>query len=156
MNLVTISLDNLHTTDATQFERGVVITNGNCALVTKSDHSIFNCDSKSIRFNDILCLPTITKNLLSIHKLCKDNDFMVVLYVNDVCVKECTTKEDVVTGGIHNGLYRLELDVHFHSQVNTLEKASLTLWHEWLGHGYERKVRSMIDQYNLPISSLKF
>lgn len=65
--------------------------------------------NKFLHLKNILCVPKITKNLLSISKFTRDND-VVVEFLSDCCfVKDKATRIVLLKGALKDGLYQLQL-----------------------------------------------
>lgn len=106
-NHVTTSIDNIQEEDKASSGRSVAITNGKHLAVTNNGHSILNSQSKSLLLTEILCVPEVEKNLMSIYKVCKDNNVRFIF---------------------------INLTDHGSANINSVVKASLTLWHHRFGH----------------------
>lgn len=93
--------------------------------------------------NDILHCPSISKNLLSINKLCRDNPYYVQFDDTSIFIKDRRSNDLVVEGYAQNGLYRLDLDDRkVSAEVNFAEKVLMQLCHRLLGFnpkGYDFK-----------------
>lgn len=62
---------------------------------------------KSLNLHDILYVPNITKNLLSVSKLAADNNILVEFDKNWCFVKDKLTGKEVLKGILKDGLYQL-------------------------------------------------
>lgn len=51
------------------------------------------------------CVPNITKNLVSVHQFCEDNQVYFIFHSHGFSVKDCTTETILLTRHTHNGLY---------------------------------------------------
>lgn len=58
----------------------------------------------------LLHVPGITKNLLSVSKFTKDNQVMVEFYPTQCQVRDLKTKKILLSGSVHDGLYKLHLN----------------------------------------------
>lgn len=89
-----------------------------------------------IDFLDVLVVPHITKNLLSLNKLTTDLPIDVIFTDNSFVVQNRKTKDPIATGRHENSLYILERGQS--ALITTLNnsklRASYELWHERLGH----------------------
>lgn len=56
---------------------------------------------------NILHVPEIKKKLLSVKKLCDDNNIIVSFDLSSVSIKDRTTSENMLIGGVVDGLYQL-------------------------------------------------
>ena len=65
----------------------------------------------SLLLHDILHVPKITKNLLSISQFTKDNDVIVEFNSEFCMIKDKKTRKVLLQGGLKNGLYQLDLSI---------------------------------------------
>ncbi|XP_031273202.1 topoisomerase I damage affected protein 7-like [Pistacia vera] len=82
--------------------------------------------SKCLHLRNVLCVPKITKNLLSISRFTKDNQ-VIVEFGSDCCVvKDKATKAVLLQGGLKAGLYQLRIPSCFSSGYTSggLEKSA--------------------------------
>lgn len=75
--------------------------------------------------NNVLLAPTIKKNLLSVRHLCKDSPVKVVFDDKFISIKDRETDEVLVTDGVKEGLWYVELKDT--SSANLVEKPTLSL-----------------------------
>ena len=64
---------------------------------------------KPLKLKNILLVPSITKNLISISKFALENDVIVEFNANCCYVKDNQSKEVLLQGTLKNGLYQLNL-----------------------------------------------
>ena len=70
-------------------------------------HISFHSNSDHFKLNNILHVPSITKNLLSIHKFTLDNNLYVEFYPNFCMVKDIHTHQLLMKREHKDGLYLL-------------------------------------------------
>ena len=68
--------------------------------------------SKPITLTKILHVPQVTKNLLSISRVTKDNPVTVEFNSNSCLVKDNQTKQVLLRGDVEDGLYKLRVNAH--------------------------------------------
>lgn len=85
---------------------------------------------KSIKLKDVLTVSSSLKNLLSIKKLCDDNNVWVGFNYDKVQVQDRGSNKLLLEGG----LYKLPTMETKNLEVLGVEKASMDLWHHHLGH----------------------
>ncbi|KAH9763606.1 retrovirus-related pol polyprotein from transposon RE1 [Citrus sinensis] len=84
---------------------GLCITHTGCAVL-RMQRSVNDFE---LKLNNIILVPKITKNLISISKLTRDND-VVIEFTNDFCfVKDKVRNLIILQGKAEKGLYRLLL-----------------------------------------------
>ncbi|KAJ9566905.1 hypothetical protein OSB04_002871 [Centaurea solstitialis] len=118
---------------------------GNDSLLVGNDNSvpIFHIGSskiyspnKTFNLTDILHVPQLKQNLLSVQKFCLDNNVFFEFHSSYFVVKDESTQTTLLTGPSEQGLYSIRLP-----QLNSLPKiafttvrASSNIWHQRLGH----------------------
>ncbi|KAG8500663.1 hypothetical protein CXB51_002624 [Gossypium anomalum] len=73
---------------------------GTCVLPTQS---------KLLRLSDVLCVPRIRKNLMSVSQFARDNNVYFEFHPTYCVVKDIVTRETLLKGHIHDGLYQFSL-----------------------------------------------
>lgn len=131
----------------------VQITNGNQIPLMHSSSSKFSVGSSRLLLKNILHVPTMKRNLLSIKKLCDDNGLSVTFDSSCVFVKDWKTNEQLITRGVADGLYQLELGNKSLLSINLGIKVPVSTWHAQLKHYNERMTKDLVQEFNLPISS---
>uniref|UniRef100_A0A803Q3J9 Integrase catalytic domain-containing protein n=1 Tax=Cannabis sativa TaxID=3483 RepID=A0A803Q3J9_CANSA len=110
-NHLTVDAQQLTTSADYKGKAKVVVGNGaSIPILHVGSNSIStHSPNKSLLLKDILHVPSITQNLLSISQFTKDNN--VVLQFDSVCclIKGKTTKQVLLRGSLSNGLYKLEV-----------------------------------------------
>lgn len=80
--------------------------------------------------NEILHTPAICKKLLSIRRICKDNAVNIEFDDNFVFVKDRRTNAILLTRGIRDGLYHLDLK----QLPSTNMEVSASIWRSRLAN----------------------
>uniref|UniRef100_A0A803PYD1 Retrovirus-related Pol polyprotein from transposon RE1 n=1 Tax=Cannabis sativa TaxID=3483 RepID=A0A803PYD1_CANSA len=103
-------------------------------------------DSKCLILKDLLHVPSITKNLISISSLTSDNDVSVEFFSDFCCVKDQTTGKVVLQETLKDGLYQFPSQTvnNISRDTNKLFSGSVSqsksfislkdTWHRRLGH----------------------
>ncbi|GAB2285419.1 hypothetical protein Dimus_039704 [Dionaea muscipula] len=101
--------------------------------------------SHPLKTTNVLLVPHITKNLLSISKLTRKNNCSVTFSSSGFTIQDLTARTVVEVGRCEKGLYIL--DRGHHGLLSRLSKtnvcASSVLWHARLGHPSPRIVSSL-------------
>ena len=126
------------------------VGNGQGLHISATGSSKFHTNSAHFKLNDILHVPLITKNLLSIHKFTSDNNVYVEFYPNFCMVKDMQTHRLLMRGEHKDGLYLLHFLQNRSSYIG--EKASPDTWHNRLGHPHFRVLQNILNKYGLPIT----
>lgn len=61
-------------------------------------HAHLVCASRTLRLQNLLCVPHFEKNLISIKKLCEDNNVSVEFFLNTFFVKDLDSKITILMG----------------------------------------------------------
>lgn len=134
-----------------------------------------NLTRSTMNLNHILCVPQITKNLLSINKLTKDNPVFIEFYLDRCIVKDLTLKKELLQGRTNDGLYRIEVhqphttpsattnqSISNHSSTSSspglyfqsllaksVSNSKVDLWHRRLGHLNYNVLKYMLSKENV-------
>ena len=107
--------------------------------------------NKNLHLKDVLRVPSVTRNLLSVHKLTYDNHAFCEFHPFDLFVKDRATRDVLLSGQLCHGLYRL--DPPGGAQVFSGVRVSPSQWHARLGHPATPIVRHVLSRHELPIMS---
>jgi len=105
--------------------------------------------------NQLLHVPHIIKNLLSISKFALDNNVFLKFYSNVCYVKKQETKEILLQGSLKDGLYVFDDFVPLSQcSANTSSVQSLpqtfTLCHHHFGHEHANIIHRILKHCNVP------
>lgn len=117
--------------------------------IGSSSLSISNC---TFFLNDILHVPSFSKNLLSLSKLLCDNSLLIEFYSTSCIIKERHTLRVLLQATIVNGLYMLP---SYSPQAFFGERVSADLWHKRLGHPSPSTTSRILHSFTLPCTSKK-
>ncbi|KAJ6866233.1 Retrovirus-related Pol polyprotein from transposon TNT 1-94 [Populus alba x Populus x berolinensis] len=111
----------------------VVIGNGSSLPIVGIGDSFIKQNNTKLPINDVLLVPELTKNLLSISQLTKQFPVNCEFSDVDFCVKERKTGQPLITGRRKGDLYVLHNspELHFSYRFKT---GSAEVWHQRLGH----------------------
>lgn len=102
--------------------------------------------SSSVAFRNVLHVPDITKNLVSISQFLKDNNVVIEFYATYCLVKDLSSRKVLLRGVLRQGLYQLDLrhisgrspPVNGVFSCNVVSTSVVNnnhmLWHNRLGH----------------------
>lgn len=92
-------------------------------------------DGSSCVLRDLLLVPSATRNLISINRLCRDNNVCASFDAQKVRIHDLDTKKIVLEGGVRGGLYELPMRTKgSRGWINSCEKLDHFRWHCRLGH----------------------
>lgn len=146
----------------------LLMGNGTLAVISSIGTAILPTQYKSLRLSNVLCVPSIQKNLLSVSQLARDNGVYFEFHPTYCVIKDMVTREILLTGSIHDGLYQFSVPVVStppttapfvaHSQVShTVSNSSVfALWHNRLGHPSTSVVKTILNKCNVVSSKNSF
>ena len=82
-----------------------MIGNGTGLPITYTGSTKIPLSSRPLTLNNILCVPSMKRNLISVNKLCKTNNVMVQMCPYEFQVKDLRTGETLVNGKASKGVY---------------------------------------------------
>lgn len=98
-----------------------------------------SCD---LTMANVLCIPDLALNLLSVSKIC-NNGYRVV-FMKDACEVRSQSNELVVVGREAGGLYKLCL-VNKEVSCAAKEADDMVLWHRRMGHLHHQSLKQLRD-----------
>ncbi|XP_010474349.1 PREDICTED: uncharacterized protein LOC104753857 [Camelina sativa] len=87
----------------------IMIGNGTGLPVTHTGSVSFPSHSKPLQLQNVLCVPEMRRNLISVNKFCKTNNVMVHLCPFDFQVKDLHTGITLLNGKANEGVYEWPL-----------------------------------------------
>ncbi|GAB2283786.1 hypothetical protein Dimus_039626 [Dionaea muscipula] len=161
---ITSDLENLAIHSEYNDGAEVTVGNGNTASITHSGLATLNANNHSFHLNNVLCAPTIQRNLISVSQFCAQNNTFIEFFPDSFLVKDLTTGASLVRGRSKDNLYEwpsnsssfqaqqqrsspLANTAHCPSPATTADS-----WHHRLGHPSSRVLRQTITFNNLPMS----
>lgn len=105
----------------------------------------------SLKLNNVLVVPAMTKNVISLSQLCKDNPVSITFSSNFFSIKEHKLKNTLFQGHTDQGVYMVK-SVPPHTYA--VSKSSSLAWHHRLGHPSLHVFKQLISRQNLNVSSL--
>jgi hypothetical protein len=121
--------------------------------------------STSFILQNVLHVPTITHNLLSVQKFTSDTNTFIEFHPKLFNVKDQVTRRTLLQGPSRNGLYPFPPSVHRLIKRNVFNKrvasphafigtrVSIPVWHSRLGHPAFRLVSRIVSRFGLPVRS---
>jgi histone deacetylase 1/2 len=125
--------------------------NGAGMHVSHVGQSTIHTLSRSLKLNNVIHVPSSTKNLVSIHHLATDNNVFLEFHLDFFCIKDQDTKNTLLRGPCWRGLYPLTSATTM-KQAFGVNKPSFDWWHNRLGHPAMPIVERVLKNFNLPYS----
>ncbi|KAG8490495.1 hypothetical protein CXB51_013610 [Gossypium anomalum] len=86
----------------------LLMGDGTPAPISSIDTCVLPTQSKVLRLSDVLCVPRIHKNLMSVSQFARDNNVYFEFHPTYFVVKDIVTWETLLKGHIHDGITQLE------------------------------------------------
>ncbi|KAG8492139.1 hypothetical protein CXB51_015694 [Gossypium anomalum] len=114
---------------------------------------------KLLRLSNVLCVPSIRKNLLSVSQFAKDNEVFFEFHPTYCVIKDIKTKDTLLKGHIRDGLYHFPVSAVdpfvAHAKLQNkpvdcpVDYPVFALWHSRLGYPSSTIVRSVLQKCNI-------
>ncbi|KAM1004535.1 hypothetical protein ACFX2C_004724 [Malus domestica] len=110
---------------------------------------------KPLHLNSVLYVPRLSQNLLSVHKLCLDNNCWLIYDAFCFWIQDKAIGRILFNGHCSNGLYPIPLPVSYRSSLPKVHAAFLgqhvssSLWHSRLGHPSNSIVSAILRKCNV-------
>ncbi|KAJ1701542.1 hypothetical protein LUZ63_001321 [Rhynchospora breviuscula] len=131
---VTADINNLSSSQSYTGPDAVHIGNGMGLPISHIGTAHLHTSGKTLRLTNVLHVPSITKNLLSVSQLAHDNEVIIEFSSQNCVVKEQGTHKILLHGILNNGLYQIVCNSSQHQALQVSTAASSTLWHYRLAH----------------------
>ncbi|KAL4325113.1 hypothetical protein GQ457_11G022720 [Hibiscus cannabinus] len=96
----------------------LTVGNGVSLPILRVGDSVLNSSSRTLRLHNVLHVPSITKNLISVSKLARDNNVFLEFHARSCLVRDEDTKAVLMTGDVVDGLYRFDSSASCFSNSN--------------------------------------
>lgn len=83
----------------------VSVGNGAGLQISHIGSNSITTPSTHFHLNNMLCVPNISTNLISVHRFANDNNCMYIFYASGFCIKDKATRKMLFRGQSENGLY---------------------------------------------------
>ena len=134
---VTSDLNNLSLHQPYEGPDDIVIGDGTGLSITHTGSSTLTSPSTTFNLSNVLCVPTMQQNLISVSQFCNSNKTSIEFFPSHFVVKDLTTGATLAHGRRRNNVYEWPTtlgvaSVTKHACVSL--KASPEDWHNRLGH----------------------
>lgn len=128
----------------------VHVANGQGLSISHIGHS--SLAGSSLKLKNILHVPHISKDLLSVYRLVHDNYVFVEFHRDFFCVKDKATRRTLLHGRSRDGLYPIPVSrASSSSSTHTCSsvQATSSRWHQRLGHPTSNVVQAIVKNNEL-------
>ncbi|GMI72814.1 hypothetical protein HRI_000950700 [Hibiscus trionum] len=151
----------------------VSVANGMTVPISKIGEASLNSRTRPLFLNNLLHVPTIKKNLMSVSQFTKDNNVSIEFYPSSCVVKDLETQQMILQGLESDGLYKFipdqdgsdfsffdknngsvpSLDEHNVCAVSSVD--SFELWHRRIGHMSSENLVKLLKSCNISVDCNK-
>jgi len=134
------------------------VGNGSGLSITHKGSATLSISRTQFLLQNLLLVPDICKNLLSVSKFSRDNNVFFEFHSTHFLIKDCHTQSLLHQGPLKDGLYQLQ---HPNLSSQSIKHAllgvrtSANTWHGRLGHPALRTVQRVLSTFRLPVSANK-
>ncbi|KAF8389672.1 hypothetical protein HHK36_024191 [Tetracentron sinense] len=132
----------------------VVIGEGTGLNVTHVGSTNLSTPSKTFALTDLLCVPSIHRNLISVHKFTSSNNCYVEFNPFSFSVKDLSTGVHLLQGKCEDGIYYMPQSAQVLRKPPVAfvgVRTSLDGWHSRLGHPSTKVVTQVVRSFDLPL-----
>ncbi|VVA35516.1 PREDICTED: Retrovirus-related Pol poly from, partial [Prunus dulcis] len=164
-NHVTSNMSNLgHSSPYTGSET-LRVGDGNSLPISHTRSTILHTSNAKFHLLNVLHVPQVAHNLLSVHKFVSDNHCSLIFDEIGVSIKDNATQRMLYQGPCEQGLYPIYCSSSV--QVSPLSsgtspiaflvsKASIHTWHKRLGHPHSAVLKTIVTSNQLPLEDSSF
>jgi hypothetical protein len=136
----------------------VTVGNGQSLPINHTGNSQLYASSHLFKLHHVLHVPSMSSNLLSVHKFCKDNNASFYFDASKFCIKDLSSRRLLYNGLSECGLYTIHGAILLESSSprsfrTSAIDASSSLWHNCLGHVLHHVLHKHLS---LPVSNTHF
>ncbi|PON46941.1 hypothetical protein PanWU01x14_247850, partial [Parasponia andersonii] len=124
-----------------------MIGDGTKLNITHTGSTNLPSTTGSFLLSDILCVPKMKQNLISISKLCNSNNMSVEFLLTHFFVKDLRTGAPLVRGFNKDGVYEWPTQMSKPSVALTTIKTSPPNWHDHLGHPSKKILKLILFKF---------
>jgi hypothetical protein len=147
---ITGKLDKLTTRENYNRVDKIVVANGTGMDIHNVGHAVIQTPTRDLHLNNVLHVPSVSKNLISVHQFSTDNNASLEYFPNCFLIKDLDTRKVLFRGQCRDGLYSIPRSGR---QIYGAFKPSFQVWHNRLGHPSFHIVDKVVKNNSLMCSS---
>ncbi|PKU87026.1 Retrovirus-related Pol polyprotein from transposon TNT 1-94 [Dendrobium catenatum] len=141
---LTNSLNNLQISAPYTRNDGITVGDGRSVPIAHSGAGILPTPSRKLYLSQLLHIPKLHYNLLSISQLTRDNNISIVFDPLGFTLKDLKTNQVLLKGPCHKGLYPINsLSSGATSTALSATANGSNIWHQRLGHPHKRALETI-------------
>lgn len=154
---VTSDLSNLSQHNPYPGSDDVMIGDGSTLSITHTGSTSLSTPSRLFSLQNVLCVPSMKNNLISIYQLCTNNDVFVEFSPSTFQVKDLNTSATLLTGKPKGSVYEWPASLSSTPSSPLLAfsttRTTSSEWHSRLGHPSLPIMRNIVSKFSLPLYS---
>ncbi|KAI0523042.1 hypothetical protein KFK09_005432 [Dendrobium nobile] len=103
--------------------------------------------ARKLHLHNLLHVPSLTHNLLSVSKLTADNSISITFDANGFIMKDRRDQHPLLLGQLHNRLYRIRIPPDIRHTALTSTTSSNHQWHSRLSHPSKESLAVLTRQF---------
>ena len=130
----------------------ISVGNGQNLPISHIVKTTLTTPSHSFYLTNLLRIPQISSNLLSVNQFCKDNNYSFHFDAHSFTIQDNHSKKILYQGKTTNGLYPFHASTTTHissttsaAQVHIGTKVTNQLWHDRLGHPHNKTLQHALS-----------
>ncbi|KAG8472278.1 hypothetical protein CXB51_034329 [Gossypium anomalum] len=123
-------------------------------------NTVLSTPNKLLHLSNVLCVPSIRKNLISVSQFASDNNVFFKCHSSHCVIKDAQTQEVLMRGQVRDGLYHFTVDqsipyapapsIHNSEVVSrSVSDNVFDLWHKRLGHPSAAVVKDVLNKCSI-------
>ena len=151
---VTTDLHNLALHNPYDGTDEIMIGDGSGLPISHTGSTSLTTSSHSFTLSNVLCVPTMKRNLISISQFCKSNNTSIEFLPSAFHVKDLRTGAILLQGQTKNGVYEWPT-TNSSSPLLAFSSVKTTLpaWHHRLGHPSLSTFKHILSSFHLDVAS---
>lgn len=152
---VTVDLSNLSLHAPYTGTDDVMVGDGTGLPITHTGSTSLNTPTTSFTLSNVLCVPSMKKNLISISQFCITNNVSIEFLPTSFLVKELRTRVILLTGQTKDEVYEWLVSSSVQSPLLVFSSVKTTSseWHHRLGHPAFTILKHVTSHYKLDLVS---
>ncbi|KAG8499662.1 hypothetical protein CXB51_006097 [Gossypium anomalum] len=141
----------------------LLMGNGAPTRISSIGHTVLPTPNKVLHLSNVLCVPSIRKNLMLVSQFASDNNVFFEFHPLYCVIKDAQTHEVLMRGRVRDGLYQFTVAKSVHpASVPSVHNAEVLssssnnnvfeLWHKRLGHPSDVVVKDVLNKSNVAFS----
>ena len=130
----------------------IMVGNGQKLNITHTGNTILHTGKNVVKLENVLVVPDIKKNLISVSQLTSDLPYLFEFTENGFVIKNRETGMVIAKGNRNGGLYSLEQNQEMALYSTRFRATNDAIWHQRLGHPHMKIVNYLRNNKFISVS----